>query len=113
MDKFMYNLSRIYGRWGGKAQRYAMVNPKGLPGKLKFQWHAYRLTLCLILLFALMLFMQDMVIFCSAFAAAVVALYVKGALEEKLDDGIARLMHEDSKSKEKEETEDDREQHPV
>ena len=112
MNKPMYTLSRIYGRWGAKAQRYAMVNPKGLPGKLKFQWHAYRLTLALILLFALMLFLQNMTIFWGAFAAAIVALYVKGALEEKLDDGIARLMHEDSKVTE-EETEDDREQHPV
>lgn len=112
MNKPMYTLSRIYGRWGAKAQRYAMVNPKGLPGKLRFQWHAYRATLFLIILFALMLFMQDMVIFWSAFGLAIFALYMKGILEEKLDAGIAKLMHEDSKVTE-EETEDDREQHPV
>lgn len=107
MDKFMYGLSRIYGaNWGMKAQKYSLVNPKGLPGKLRFYWHLYRFLLALILLFALMLFMQNMVIFWCAFAAAVVSLYIKGLLEEKLDDGLLQLM-----VKEKEEKNDG--PHPV
>ena len=92
MDRGMYTLSRIYGVYGMKAQKYSLVNPRGLPGKLKFQWHAYRLLLALILLFALMLFMQNTVIFWCAFAAIIVSLYIKGILEEKLDDGLAILM---------------------
>lgn len=110
MDKTMYNLSRIYGRWGMKAQMYSMVNPKGLPGKLRFMWHAYRVTLAMILVFALMLFLQNLVIFWGAFAAAVVCLYIKGALEEVLDRSIAQLRREGTQEKE---NDDDREQHPV
>ncbi|HYD16982.1 MAG TPA: hypothetical protein VEF76_00720 [Patescibacteria group bacterium] len=99
MDPLMYRLSRIYGRWGMKAQKYSMVDARGLPKKLLLQWHLYRIVLVLILLFAVMLFLQNMVIFWSAFAANIVMLYCKGILEEKLDTGISDLM---AKQKEQE-----------
>ena len=105
MDRGMYTLSRIYGVYGMKAQKYSLVNPRGLPTKLKIQWHSYRALLVLILVFALMLFMQNMVIFWCAFAAIIVSLYIKGSLEEKLDAGIGELLRGQKN--------DDSEPHPV
>ena len=95
MNPLMYKLSRIYGRWGMKAQKYSLVEPRGLPKRLRVLWHLYRLTLILILVFAVMLFLQNTVIFWSAFAANVVMLYIKGILEEKLDYGIEDLMRKE------------------
>lgn len=91
MDKIMYNLSRIYGYFGMKAQKYSLVNPQALPGRLRVLWHAYRILLMLILVFALLLFFQNVKIFWCAFAAGVVSLYIKGILEEKLDRGLLEI----------------------
>lgn len=85
MNSFMYNLSRIYGRYGMKAQKYSLLDPRGLSGRAKRLWHFYRITLVLILVFAAMLFFQNVWLFWAAFAADVAMLYCKGYLEEELD----------------------------
>ncbi len=105
MNPLMYKLSRIYGRWGMKAQKYSLVDPRGLPRRLRVMWHLYRISLILILVFAVMLFLQNTYIFWSAFAANIVMLYIKGILEERLDFGIEELMRK--------EKEDDRQADPV
>lgn len=109
MDRFMYTLSRIYGHYGMRAQKYSLVDAAALPPRLRICWHLYRILLVVILVFAVMLFLQDMVIFWCAFAAGIVALYLKGLLEEKLDIGLIEL-----RSKEREQENDRKpESHPL
>lgn len=107
IDSVMFNLSRVYGHFGAKAQKYSLVNPAGLPGRLKFLWHAYRITLILFLVFLAMLCLQNLVIFWCAFVAAIVSLYIKGIIEEKLDRGLLELMVKEKEDERNSET------HPV
>ena len=89
MDNSLYYLSRIYGRQGLKAQKYALVNQALLPAGLKWLLNAYRLTLSCILLSATLALIDFSVRSLILGAVLVIGgFYFKFMLEEKLDDRL-------------------------
>jgi len=86
MDNSLYYLSRIYGKQGVKAQKYALVDPAPLPLRLKVLLNLYRIALSVILLSAT-LALLDFRTFSLCLGAAFVAggFGSKYLLEKTLD----------------------------
>ncbi|MDE1152253.1 MAG: hypothetical protein PW788_06935 [Micavibrio sp.] len=86
MDNSLYYLSRIYGKQGVKAQKYALVDPSALPFGLKIWLNAYRIALSTILLSAT-LGLIDFQVWSLCLGAALVAggFALKYILEKLLD----------------------------
>ncbi len=89
MDNSLYYLSRIYGKQGQKAQKYALVNPLQLPTALKMMLNAYRLTLSCILLSATLALIEFTPRSLLLGAVLVIGgFYFKFILEQKIDEKL-------------------------